>query len=522
MNTVGLDAANSLEESRFRRVFTWIARSIVSARSIGGLLLVLAVLSAALWSPHIAFGFVACFMVLICLSIERRHLDHFLIPPLVLIAIQQLMSSGLGQPLIWLGMSYRYGGHGNLMPILLLTQAAHAVGFAAFVFGYWLPQRGAPALRLPLPERRKPEFGLRVLYYVGWMIWVYYAVWLIAGHLTGGTDRSRMAEFLNRGTTTWSLINIFPRLLFMYFVFVPLMHRLGGWRARFVLWLSTGYLFTTFLFSGSRGMLLTPTCLLIVGWWAFYPASRRVVTVFVLMGMLVLPYIPFIALYRSTDAFQNSREGDWLGRIAAFADVQQGLERWDVCGLLQLTGESLHGGNDRVVFELTPKEVPFAGWKDVGRLKYFWLPSQLAPWKKSLLDANEIVIDYLKDPTIFGAGISFTADMFRRFGWTAVVVGNLLLGVFIGSFARWAFVLAARGHLVWSTLLVIYIGSYLTSTPARTLLETAWIWFWELPKHLVLLLLFVMVARRLAGSYSNSGHAGPSRVKNHQVRITLK
>jgi hypothetical protein len=484
----------------------WVSSLILLA--IGGVV-------SVVWSPHIGIAFTAFAYFLFCFRIERRHLDQLILPPLVLIGFQHVLSSGLGLPMFWYGIEHRYGGSGLINLPILETQVCHALGLPALMFGYWLAQRKAPAFTLPMIRPRTPERLYRLLCMIGWFFLVYYAIYLLVGFATGGTDRSRYEqEFLEqRGFTVWSIFNIFPRLQLMYFVLLPLMYKLARIPGRIILIAFNSFLFFTFFISGSRGMLLTPICLVLAGWWSFGHVSRRVISFLMVMALLTLLYVPLIALYRSTDAFANARQQDWWGRLAAFADVRKELRNWDLMGLVQLTGQSFYGVSDDLIFTRTPSEIPHSGWDNIGRLKYFWLPSQFAPDKKPLLDGNEIVSTYMDNRQIFGSGISFSADMYRRFGWGGILAGNLCLGLFLGRFARWVFRLQIRHKELWTVLLLVYFMSYFTSTPFHSLLGTAWIWLWEFPKHLVVLYVLVLIAEDIDRTPWISSRSRPAHPK---------
>ncbi len=505
-------------KEQFARIFPMLSWLIDHAWAASLVLLAIGAVVSVAWSPHIGIGFSAFAYFLLCFRIERRHLDQLIMPPLVLIGFQHMLSSGLGLPLLWYGSAYRYAGSGLLNLPILETQLCHALGLPVLMVGYWLARRRVPAFRLPVVRPRTPERLYRLLCMVGWFFLVYYVLYLLVGFATGGTDRSRYEqEFLGqRGFTAWSIFNIFPRLQIMYFVLLPLMYRLARTPGRIFLFAFNGLLFFTFFISGSRGALLTPICLVLVGWWSFGNVSRRVLSFLTVMALLTLLYVPLIALYRSTDAFMNSRQQDWWGRLAAFADVKKELQNWDWEGLVQLTGQSFFGVSDELIFSRTPSEIPHSGWDNIDRLKYFWLPSQFAPGKKPLLDGNEIASTYMDNREIFGSGISFSADMYRRFGWSGILAGNLCLGLFLGLFFRWVFRLQSRHHALWTVLLLVYFMSYFTSTPYSTLLGTAWIWLWELPKHLVVLYVFVLIAGAIDRTHrisSRTNVADPKMVR---------
>jgi len=487
----------AIMSGRFGKIFRGPARLISHGWGVAFGVLAIAAVVGNQVSPHLGIGFVALAQVLLCFRIERRHLDHLTMAPLVLVGFHHAMSSGIGTPMVWFGVSHRYGGTGEFDQPYFLAQCASVAGFGCLMLGYWICRRGTPGFNLASLDRKKPDKTHRILVIVGWALFLHCMIIVIAGYVTGGTDRARYAEFSGSEFTLWTLFKMMPRFPIMYFVLLPLIFGMARTPGRILLLASNGFLFLTFLLSGSRGQLLAPICLILIGWWSFCRVSRRVVGLIAIMAFLAVPYIPLIVLYRSTESFEATSQVDWLGRFAAFGKIQESLGDWDLDGLIQLTGESLKGVDDPQIFRRTPEEIPFAGWENIERLKHFWLPTALAPEKQNLIDMNDIVRKYRDSETIFGGGITFTADMYRRFSWQGIVVGNLILGAFLGVFYRFVFRWQRGRHPVAGTLIVVYFISYFTSTPYRTLLETCWIWLWETPKHMIVLAIIVMAAKSL-------------------------
>ena len=437
-------------------------------------------------SRHLAIAMAALGCLYWCVRIERRHFDQLAMPPLVLFGFQHVLSNGLGLPLIWLGMSMHGIMREGEMQAIWQTQVAHAIAFPLLVVGYLLGRAGSP--KFSLGENATERAGtFRILSMVGWFLLAYFIISTAGGVGTGASDRSRILEFLDRGFGVWSWFKLFPRLNSLFFLLAPLMFSRAGNLGRLVLGATIGGAFGFYLLSGSRSGLLLPVCFLFIGWWMFYPHSRRVFRYAGLVAALAVPYIVLVPFYRSTAAFGDSQQTDWRARLAAVDAILPFVRETELGGTLQLTGEGLHGLSDREIFLQTPETLPHVGWQNLDRLKTFWLPSIVSPDKASLLDGNEIVQGYRPNDFVFGAGISFTADMFRRFDWSGVAIGSLVLGIFLGFIYRLAFRAQRGRRRVFATIFVLYGITYLCSTPYLTLLETCWIWLWEMPKHLLVL-----------------------------------
>ncbi len=460
-------------------------------------LLVVTALGLGCISKHLAIGVAAFGCFYWCLRLERRHFDRLAMPPLVLFGFCHLLSSGIGLPLIWLGISFHKIMREGELNAIWLTQLAHAVAFPLLIVGYKLGRAGSPRFSLGTNEA-KDRSTSRILSTMGWFLFAYYIITTAAGIATGSGDRSRIPEFLERGYGIWTWFRLFPRLNSLFFLLVPLMFARASNIGRLVLAVATGGALCFNFLSGSRSLLLLPVCLLIIGWWMFRPHSRRIIRHAGILALLAIPYIISVPFYRSTSAFADVRQTDWRARFSAIGDMFTSVRETQLGGTIQLTGESLHGVNDRKIFLGTPETLPHAGWQNIDRLETFWLPNIFAPEKKSLLDGNEIVQIYRPDDFVFGAGISFVADMFRRFGWTGVAVGPLVLGLLLGLIYRWAFHMQHGPYHLYGTLFILYGLTYFNSTPYLTLLETCWIWLWELPKHFLALVFLAAIASLLS------------------------
>jgi hypothetical protein len=96
-------------EGRFGFIFRKPAWLIAHAWTVALLLLFAGAVVSVLWSPHIGIAFTAFAYFLLCARMEERHLDQLIMPPMVLIGFQHMLSSGLGLPMIWYGVQLAFG-----------------------------------------------------------------------------------------------------------------------------------------------------------------------------------------------------------------------------------------------------------------------------------------------------------------------------------------------------------------------------------------------------------------------------
>ena len=246
--------------------------------------------------------------------------------------------------------------------------------------------------------------------------------------------------------------------------------------------------------SGSRGLMLYPIIFLFFGTYFFIDRPRLKPERWLLLLIpLFVFYIYAVDVFRNTQQFQNSRLTDLTSRLYASRAI--GVEASEREDFALTTGRALIGVADNVIYESTPKEVPYAGGSDIlPALLWTWVPQKLAPNKPLLFDANEIVVSYtnIRNERTASA-ISLGADCYRRFGWVGIPVGILLFGFVFGLFVRFVLYIVRRVSVVGGVALIVFLIGDIQNPFAVTLLQTWWIWAYDLPKHIVIMALVVFV-----------------------------
>jgi len=159
------------------------------------------------------------------------------------------------------------------------------------------------------------------------------------------------------------------------------------------------------------------------------------------------------------------------------------------------------------IFAQTPKPLPYAGFKNMERVLYVWIPQFLWPGRPDLTDHNEIAIEY--GVSVPGSTGSFTppvGDGYRRFGWTGIVLLFAFIACCYGlaGGAIWAF----RDHREALALLAVVTASGL-ETGMGTLLNTFYSMLFVFPKYLVFFWLLRILHDRFWG--------GPRRALSRQA-----
>jgi hypothetical protein len=454
---------------------------------------------AAIYSLNLGLSILYLNALWVAYNIDRRHLDTLLITPFSALAIYWFYSLGLGPAFLSLSKG------GESPPELVQVQLVGLFGFAVFAVMYQWQCRRLPAIAMPAadaPGSRSFYSSLRV---IGFCLVAFTLTLILIRAVTGIGERGhigeeRDAEFA--GDIRVAFLGLFYRFEFVGVMFVGLLVRSKNITAR-VLAFTTIAVYLVFGFtSGTRGLILHPLIAFTCGFYMF-GGSTRTAKMILLIGITAgLPLIWVMGTMRQTKDFYDSRITDVstrfeLGTAAASSISETGLNEQ-----LEFTGRALLGVSDELVYKDTPGAIPFVGWDGTSGMLLAFVPHVLRPGTANLGDENDIVSEYtgLRLERSFQT-ISFFADMFRRFGFTGIVVGSIVAGWFYGAVS--AFVISlfhSRRKLYGLLMILLLMGSY-TFFPFSTMLRCSWIWLYDVPKHVLALIAFVMVVKSLNADY---------------------
>jgi len=143
---------------------------------------------------------------------------------------------------------------------------------------------------------------------------------------------------------------------------------------------------------------------------------------------------------------------------------------------------------DATVYEMTPSPIPHAGAENFSAVLYTWVPYFLYRERPILYDANQVLIDYTGGVfTRTGKALTLPADLYRRFGWFGITFGVAAAFWVYGRFCGWCYRIYFEKNALLGILLILFTFSFFQGRPFSTVLTTWWIFFYEIPKHLVLL-----------------------------------
>ena len=255
--------------------------------------------------------------------------------------------------------------------------------------------------------------------------------------------------------------------------------------------------------NSSRGAVVFPLFYVGIGCWMIGGNRKLVIGIFVTLVVIVFLITPILGEFRGNSDFANTRLIDVGQRLKVFRDtvklhhgsVNEGGQRSD----RQVTGLALLGCSDALVYENTPEMVPFAGWDGMEAILYVWVPKMFYRDKPSLLDGNEITVQYTG--TKFDRSAitpSIQADLYRRFGWTGVLIGYPFYALAASLLVRYGFNSFHKhsNKSLYGLLVLFFIETFLHGIPFGTVLTMVWNFGYDYPKYSVVLGLIAFFARK--------------------------
>jgi hypothetical protein len=452
----------------------------------------------SVWSLHWALAPACLYVVLIALRLEWEILRRVSLPPLLVLFFFPAIGAGVGIPVV-------VSDSGDELDLGFLTcQLTFIAGAVLVMAGY----------RLVLPRFRAdwfPEVSEYVfrqsrtqVLFVGYLLMIYDLTRLMLGLVTGGLDRGYAGEALigAQNVGTWNLIGIFARWSNVWFFFLPAMWKWSGLWSRILLGLVLIGYFGIAIASGSRGLLFYPVVIYLGGIFFFVDLPRFRPERWLFPSFLVgVALIYFLDVYRNSEGFRESKLTDLPTRLVAAREVRaEALGRADFASTV---GMALVANSDQIVYSLTPSSVPFCGGEDIlPAMLWTWVPHIVSADRPVLWDSNEIVVSYtgVRHERSW-ASVTLAADLYRRFGWLGVAVGLFIFGMIYGAFVRGVFWILLKKSVIVGVVLVGFLIAGVQARFSSSVLQTWWIWAYDLPKHLVPVLVFVIFSK--AGGVAN-------------------
>lgn len=439
------------------------------------------------FSVHYGLSVMCIWMGLVCFWVDRKHLDYCLFTPLQPAAVVLIMGLGAGISMVTLDApeTFEYG--------YFVMQMAGLLGFPIFMAGYYLVTRKVPGFVFPRWVAGTNQQLIRPLIFAGWCCLLYEFAKVVAGVVSGVSDRGYAGDFqIDTPFGWWSVFSVFIRVQTLGFILVPLIWRESRAMGRtMVAGVVIAILFLHFV-AASRGAVFFPLFIMLVGSYMFLESKRLKYEVLICLGVIGLaPFVTLMANYRSTQAF---RETDIRNVFQKVGTIREGLQREESMEnesgqRYTESGLAFIGVADQLVYEMTPDPVPFEGFGRLGDAVWTIVPFMFTRGERPILqDGYTIVVGY----TGFrgertSIGISLPAELYRRWGWLGMPIGLFIYGLFYGGIFRYAYRCYLFKNALWGFMMCGLLFNFFVAWFWASILTMTWYWFYDIPKHLLLL-----------------------------------
>ena len=488
-------SSNSVAPTRFARYFPLSAALVLNPLATGAVALGLA-LFAGSFSIHYALAVIIAWLGLFAFYLERGLLNYILFPPFATVMAWQTMSLGLGISLVVSSSGGLFVREYAIMQGLAV--AAYPLAYGAYRFGFGK----LPRLVVPSDSPAFEQAVVRPLVALGWVLFGWRILQMVVLAATGLDDRGDYGINVMAGATgtqgvvfgVWTYFNFLPRLGNMAFLLFPLILIRARGLARAALVVLFSFNEVVGFASGARGSVMYPLFFVATGAFLFLRLGRFRLERWLIGGAVaIIPLITFMEHFRSTEAYRNTRTIDLIPRLKAVGEaVLRSREAAAEGGEMRdgaILGRAWLGVEDRLIYAMTPSQVPYAGFEGFEAILYAQIPTFVMRNKPHCMDSNLILNQYNEVELTSFNTISPAADCYRRFGWVGVPVGLAVLWYIYG----WACGQAYKGFLFrnagFGAILILYILTFFCGAPFGTVLTTWWMWTYELPKHLIVLAL---------------------------------
>ena len=439
---------------------------------------------------------------------DKKQLNYLVLTPLISLSIFNFIKYGLGPYLITLDSNY------SSVDDILQIQIVTVLFFPFQVLGYKALSFNQPRIKLTNITADKISSFYFKLKKICWFCLVFVLFSFLAGYATGSLNRAIDASDAVANGPSFNFMTLFVTFgaftttLYITSFLCPLILSLGSRQEKKFFACLISLIFILSLLTGTRGFIVYPMIYYVAGSWffrsaqkstcnynqtnslrtnpSFNPKKFKIVLIFLIPIIFILIYT--MNSFRSNDKLSSIEFTDLSGRLSVFLESQKQVT--DVFSgeesnsFLVTTGKALVTTlNDNLVYTKTPSLIPYAGWDGIDAVLYVWVPKLIFPSKPSLNDGMTVVLSYRNNVFTGGlATISFYADLYRRFGWIGVALGNFIFGCFYGFLSTRLFLNFNRKKNAMSLILILILISF---SPHKTLLRTFQIWLFDFPKYVI-------------------------------------
>lgn len=463
-------------------------------------------------SPVLALAPFCLWTILLAFYLERRVIDRILFPPFTAVTCWAALGTGVGIPIMdWqIQNALRMTGFGvgDWHPTMRVIQLVYLFSFPMAWIGYYYGGfRSVPQLTKASLFDGVSTLMQQKISVLGWVLFVFAVFTLVVTVIGGFDSRSQLNK---NGFNTLHVIlhyafALAPKWGMLGFFFVPRLWSEGEKLGRSAVLILLGLYFCTALATGSRGLLLYPCCMMVVGGY-FFRLSGTWKTEMILFALAVIGFVSvfLIYVYRQSDQYVSSTARDLPARYRAFNDsvIHCDRSKWKPETIFDL-GYSFFGMEDALIYARTPSPLANVGFSGFNAIPLTWIPTTLAKNKPKLLDSEMILIGYdMPAGQATGLSISLTADSYRRFGWVGIPIVVLAAFAIYGALIRWMLTWWRHGSL-WGWALLFFTMTFFWSRPFGTILTTWWTFFYDTPKQLLATAILCFFVSRVVESISS-------------------
>ena len=444
-----------------------------------------AVLAGA-FSIHYGLSVMCVWLGLVCFWVDRKHLDYCLFTPLQPLAVVLIMGLGAGVSMVTIDApeKYSYG--------FLAMQLVGLLGFPFLITGYALMMRQVPAFVFPRLGTPGTDRLTKPLVPVGWFLLTVELMKIVAGIVSGSSDRGYGGDFLvETPFGWWTAFSIFLRFQTLGYVLVPLIWRESRVPGKVLVCSLVGAILFLHFVAGSRGAVFFPLFILMVGSYLFLEIRRVKYELILLIGLIGLaPLVTLMANYRSSAAF---RETDIRNIFQKLGTLKEGFARQAEQSEEHFAeaGRAFIGVADVMVYEMTPDVIPHEGFARLQDSVWSFIPYILykGNGRPVIQDGYQIVRGYTgaADGGRTSVEISLPAELYRRWGWVGVPVGLFFYGLFYGAVFRFVYQLYLFRNALWGFMVCGLFFNFFISWFWGSALSMSWYWTYDIPKHLLAL-----------------------------------
>jgi hypothetical protein len=472
--------------TRFRQFFPLASRVIENVWLLLPIFM-LAALILSVFSVHYGLSMMCLWMGLLCFWVDRKHLNYLLFTPLQPLATLLIMTLGAGISMLVYDSPEKY------QLGFLAMQLAGLLGFPFMMVGYYFVTRKVPGFVFPSVDSREGKLVTRPLVLVGWFCLFHELAKVVSGIASGTMDRGMAGDFqVDTPFGWWTAFGIFLRIQTMGFLLVPLIWRENRIIGRVLVAVVVSAILFLHFVAASRGAVFFPLFILLGACYLFLNLKGVKYELLFLFGIIGLaPLVTIMGHYRSSQAF---RETDIRNVFQKLGTITEGLERQkataeDSGERFSEAGRSFLGVADPLVYEMTPGIVPHGGFERMDGMLWTFVPYILSQGRRPVMQDGNLIVANYRGYTMSrtSIGISYPAELYRRWGWWAVPMGLLFYGLFYGAVFRFVYTLYLRKNALWGFMLCGLLFHFFIAWFFHTVLNMFWYWFYDIPKHVALL-----------------------------------